>query len=98
MKIKSPFEKKSTKLYNNFQTHEEAGYNIPYVAATLNKSIVSGEFFNFTLGKHALNELSKVANSSIFSKFLDPFFSYLVILQVNGRNWLKCVSLLNKLK
>ena len=33
---------------------------MPYVAAILNKSIVNGEFFNFTLGKHTFNELSKV--------------------------------------
>ena len=32
--------------------YEEALYNIPYVAAVFNKSIISGEFFNFTLGKH----------------------------------------------
>ena len=55
MKIKSPFEKKSTKLYDNFQTYEEAEYNRPYVAAILNKSIISDEFFNFTLGKHTFN-------------------------------------------
>ena len=48
---------------------------MPYVAAIFNKSIISGEFFNFTLGKHAFNELSKVANSSTFSKFLDLFLS-----------------------
>ena len=48
---------------------------MPYVAAIFNKSIISGEFFNFTLGKHAFNELSKVANSSTFSKFLDPLLS-----------------------
>ena len=79
MKIKSPFEKKSTKLYDNFQTYEEAEYNRPYVAAILNKSIISDEFFNFILGKHTFNEVSKVINCSTFSKFLDLFLTTLVI-------------------
>ena len=89
MKIKSPFEKKSTKLYNNFQTYEDAGYNMPYVTAILNISVVSGEFFNFILGKHAFNKLSRVANSSIFSKFLDPFF--LILGHLTGK-WKKLVE------
>ena len=56
---------------------------MPYVAAIFNKSIISGEFINFTLGKHAFNELSKVANSSTFSKFLDPFF--LILGHLTGK-------------
>ena len=95
MKIKSPFEKKSTKLYNNFQTYEEAGYNMPYVAAILNKSVVSGEFFNFKLGKHAFNELSRVANSSTFSKFLDSFF--LILGHLTGK-WKKLVEVCQFIK
>ena len=59
--------------------YEEALYNVPYVAAVFNKSIISGEFFNFTLGKHTFNELSKVANSSTFGKSLDPFLLTLLI-------------------
>ena len=59
--------------------YEDALYNIPYVAAVFNKSIISGEFFHFTLGKHTFNELSKVANSSTFSKSLDLFLSTLLV-------------------
>ena len=55
---------------------------MPYVAAIFNKSIISGEFFNFILGKHAFNELSKIANSSTFGKFLDPFLSTSVFFWV----------------
>ena len=75
MKIKSPFKKKSTKFYKNFRTYEEAEYNIPYVTASLSKSVISGEFFNFTIGKHIFNDVSKVDNSSTFSKFLDLFLT-----------------------
>ena len=79
MKIDLAFEKKSTKLYNSFRTFEEAGYNMPYVAAILTKSIISDEFFNFTLGKYTFNEPSKNTNSSTFGKFIDPILYTLVI-------------------
>ena len=62
--------------------YEEAEYNIPYVAAVFNKSVISGKFFNFTLGKHTFHELSKVANSSTFSKSLDPVLSTSVIFSL----------------
>ena len=52
---------------------------MPYVAAILNKSIVSGEFFNFTLGKLTFIELSKVVNCSTFGKCLDSLLSTSVI-------------------
>ena len=60
MKIKYPFEKMSTKLYNNIRTYKEAGYNKPYVTAIFNKSVISGEFFNFTLGKNFFIDLFKL--------------------------------------
>ena len=50
----------STKLYKNIGTYEEAGYNKPYVTAIFNKSIISGDFFNFTLGKHFFIDLFKL--------------------------------------
>ena len=68
---------------------------MPYVAAILNKSVVSGEFFNFTLGKHAFNELSKVTNSSTFSKFLEPFF--LMLGHLTGK-WKKLVEVCQLIK
>ena len=83
VKIKLTFKKKSTKLYNNFRTYEEAEYNIPYVTAVLSKSIIRDEFFNLTLGKHTFNEVAKVTNCSVFIKCLDL---------------VKYVSLFNKLK
>ena len=79
MKIKSSFEKKSTRLYNNFWTYEDAEYNIPHVAGILSKSIIGRELFNFNLGKHTFNELSKVTNSSTASECLGPFLTTLVI-------------------
>ena len=75
MKIeKSSFEKKSTKLYSDFLTYEKAEYNIPYIAAIFNKSIINDGFFNFTLGKHTFNELSKVTKSSSFTAQKMKFF------------------------
>ena len=68
---------------------------MPYVTAILNKSVVSGEFFNFILGKHAFNELSRVANSSTFSKFLDPFF--LILGHLTGK-WKKLVEVCSAYK
>ena len=68
---------------------------MPYVAAILNKSVVSGEFFNFTLGKHAFNELSKVTNSSTFSKCLEPFF--LMLGHLTGK-WKKLVEVCQLIK
>ena len=68
MKIqKSTFEKKSTKSYSDFLTYEKAEYNLPYIAAIFNKSFINNRFFNFTLGKHAFYELSKVTNSGTFT-------------------------------
>ena len=52
---------------------------MPYVAAILTKSIISDEFFNFTLGKYTFNEPSKNTNSSTFGKFIDPILYTSVI-------------------